>query len=59
MAWFTITETEEIQNIWRINAKSKKEALEKMRARMDKPTKSYHFGAKGTLVEQDRPKLGR
>ena len=57
MAWFTITETEEIQNIWRINAKSKKEAIEKMRKRMDKP--SYHFGAKGTLVEQDRPKLGR
>ena len=29
-----------------------------MRKRMDKPTWSYHFGAKGTLVEQDRPKLG-
>ena len=44
MAWFTITETEEIQNIWRINAKSKKEALEKMRKRMDKPTNiTIHF----------------
>lgn len=59
MAWYTITETEEIQNIWRINAKSKEEALEKMRKRMDKPTKSYHFGASGTLVEKDRPKAGR
>lgn len=59
MAWYTITETEEIQNVWRINAKSKEEALEKMRKRMDKPTKSYHFAPGGTLVEKDRPKFGR
>ena len=57
MAWYTITETEEIKNVWRINAKSKEEALEKMRKRMDKPTKSYHFGASGTLIEKDRPKV--
>ena len=56
MSWFTCTVVEEVESIWRINAKNKEEAFKKYNQRLNKPTKKITYIGHGIQVKQDKPK---